>query len=88
MMRIKKHVGVRTTLAIDDQLLEKARHLAQAEGVSLGTVVNRSLRQTLLAPAIRSSTPGFRMLTFQGDAPLTSDLAPETIARLRDADSV
>lgn len=87
-MRSVKRAGMRTTLAIDDQLLEKARHLAQAEGVSLGTIVNRSLRQTLLAPAIRSSATGFRMLTFQGDAPLTSDLAPETIARRRDADGV
>ncbi|MCK6499941.1 MAG: hypothetical protein L6Q38_10735 [Nitrospira sp.] len=68
---------MRTTLAIDDQVLGKARHLAQAAGVSLGTMVTRSLRQTLLAPAMRSSATGFRMLTFQGDASLTSDLAPE-----------
>jgi hypothetical protein len=88
MMRIMKHLAVRTTVSIDDPLLEKAKQLALQEGVSISEIVNRSLRQALVAPATRSQGLGFRMLTFQGGTSTESEWTPEAIARLRDADAI
>lgn len=79
---------MRTTVSIDDPLLEKAKQIALQEGVSISEIVNRSLRQALLAPATRSQGVEFRMLTFQGGSSMESEWAPEAIAKLRDTDTI
>lgn len=42
---------VRTTLTLDDDVLELARAVAAAEGVSLGAVVSRLARQGMASTA-------------------------------------
>ena len=87
-MRIKKRRFVRTTVAIDDAVLEKARQQARIEGVTLGAIVDRALRQSLREGASRKGTTTFRLLTYANDAGKPADLSVGEIARLRDADSV
>ncbi|MBK6885120.1 MAG: ribbon-helix-helix protein, CopG family [Tetrasphaera sp.] len=41
---------MRTTLSIDDELLERARARARAEGVTVGVVVENALRRDLARP--------------------------------------
>lgn len=48
---------MRTTLAIDDELLARARARARAEGVTLGVVVENALRRDLARPAPRQAPP-------------------------------
>ena len=79
---------MRTTVAIDDAVLEKAKQQARTEGVTLGAIVDRALRQSLLEGASRKGTTTFRLLTYANDAERLTDLSVGEIARLRDADSV
>ena len=59
---------MRTTLSIEDGLLEEAKRRARMQKVSLGTVVNEALRHGLLrcgeAAAPGKSAP---LKTFRGD---------------------
>ncbi len=52
---------MRTTLTIDDELLEQARRRARREGVSLGKVVEDALRRDLAreVPTQRPEVPVF-----------------------------
>jgi len=43
---------MRTTLNIDDQLLNLAKYRAVEQGVSLSTVIENVLRQSLLKPSV------------------------------------
>jgi Arc/MetJ family transcription regulator len=88
MMRIKKHAEVRTTVSIDDEVLEKARREARGQGVTLSQIVNQALIQTLSKSAHRGAGQAFRMLTFQGDEGRPDvDLTPAMVAQLRDQDT-
>jgi plasmid stability protein len=49
---------MRTTLAIDDDLLRQLKEEAARQGKTLGAVVNDLLRQGL---AVRSQKPAFRL---------------------------
>jgi hypothetical protein len=53
---------MRTTLAIDDELLERARLLAQEQGTTVGKVVENALRRDFAraAPARGPQIPTFR----------------------------
>jgi hypothetical protein len=53
---------MRTTLAIDDQLLAAAKDRARRLGVTLGSVVNSALRRELAIEEVseRPSVPVFR----------------------------
>lgn len=59
----------RTTLEIDDDVLMAAKELARAEGVSLGRIVARLLREALMGTGHhQSSEPigGFRAFPRRG----------------------
>ena len=43
---------MRTTLNIDDQLLDLAKHQAVEQGISLSAVMENLLRQSLLKPGV------------------------------------
>jgi len=43
---------MRTTLAIDDELLRRARERARREGVTPGVVVENALRRDLARPEV------------------------------------
>lgn len=75
---------MRTTLAIDDDVLAAARHLAEREGKSLGEVITALARQGLGRPqrgARSSLRNGVPLLPRRpGAAPVTLEL----VNRLRD----
>lgn len=71
---------MRTTIAVDDHLLEAARLRARQRGQTLGQVVEDALRRDLAAPAGGESVevPVFR----GGDGPLPGvDLRSNTALR-------
>lgn len=74
---------MRTTLAIDDDVMAAARHLAERQGKSVGEVVSALARQGLhggarKAPAVRNGVP--LLPSRQGATPVTPDL----VNQLRD----
>ncbi len=71
---------MRTTLAIDDDVLEAARSLARAEGRSVGAVLSRLARRGL-RPLSRQATPGFPTFSPPADA---TPITPEDVARALD----
>lgn len=77
---------MRTTLDIDDDLLQASKELAQHEGTTAGVIVSRLLRQALTAGAPASgaapaaSLPGFQPFPGKPGAVVTDEL----VNRLRD----
>lgn len=74
---------MRTTLAIDDDVLVAARHLAERDGKTVGEVVSALARQGLSrsARSVRTSRNGVCLLPLRkGAAPVTLDI----VNRLRD----
>jgi hypothetical protein len=59
---------MRTTLAIDDDVLAQAREIAAAEGRSLGAVISALARRSL-APLAIASSEGFPVFDVPSDAP-------------------
>lgn len=82
---------MRTTLDIDDDLLEASKELARHEGTTAGVVVSRLLRQALTAaqPASTASgasspLPGFRPFAAKPGVVVTDDV----VNRLRDESGI
>lgn len=64
---------MRTTLAIDDDVLQEARELAAAEHRSLGEVISALARRSL-APVEITHHDGFPVFDVPADAPtITTD---------------
>ncbi|MGC4117480.1 MAG: hypothetical protein QM765_23560 [Myxococcales bacterium] len=59
---------MRTTINIDEALLELAKQQARARRVSLGQVVEDALRAALVARKAET-VPPFELVTFRGDGP-------------------
>ena len=55
---------MRTTLSIDDQLLNLAKHQAVEQGISLSMVIENVLRQSLLKPTVECKA--VRLVTAAG----------------------
>ncbi len=55
---------MRTTLNIDDQLLNLVKHQAVEQGISLSAVIENLLRQTLLKPSAERKS--VRLVTAAG----------------------
>ncbi|HEY3354614.1 MAG TPA: type II toxin-antitoxin system VapB family antitoxin [Polyangia bacterium] len=60
---------MRTTVAIDDQLLELARRRAQERRTTLGAVIEEALRAALMGDRPAEGGP-FQLVTFRGDGPM------------------
>jgi len=72
---------MRTTLAIDDDVLEQVKHYAQSRGINLGRAASDLIREGLSRPAPTHVVHGLRVFSRSADAPLiTSEL-------VRDLDS-
>lgn len=73
---------MRTTLTIDDDILDAARELAARQNKSVGEVVSELARQALRPTASESATPrGVPLLPVRADArPVTLEM----VNRLRD----
>ncbi len=67
---------MRTTLAIDDDVLAAAREMAAAEGKSVGEVMSALAREAMRpAPARRATRNGVPLLPVRPGAPrVTSEL--------------
>lgn len=75
---------MRTTLVIDDDVLAKARHLADRQGRSIGDVISALARQGLQGAATRTPRAirnGVPLLPRRKDA---AAVTPELVNQLRD----
>jgi hypothetical protein len=72
---------MRTTLELDDDLVNTAKQLARQQGATLGQVISELARKSLAAKAPPKFRNGFRLLTPIPGAP-RADL--ELVNRLRD----
>ena len=59
---------MRTTITLDDRLLQAAKRHAARRGTTLSALVEEALRAQLAARPVRSSRP-FKLVTFRGDGP-------------------
>lgn len=73
---------VRTTVRIDDDVLDAARELAAAEGKTVGAVLSELARRTLRPTPIRAGAD-FPVFDVAPDAP---PITPEDVARAQDED--
>jgi hypothetical protein len=71
---------MRTTLAIDDDVLEEARQIAAAEGRSVGAVISTLARRSLAPTGIRHDAT-FPAFDVAQDAPV---ITSEMVARALD----
>jgi hypothetical protein len=77
---------MRTTVRIDDELLERLKEQARKENVSLARLVNRTLRAGLRAPAARGARkPRYRERVYaMGAAAVNLDKALAVASALED----
>jgi len=71
---------MRTTLAIDDDVLSAARKLADQQHRSIGTIISELARQGMRRPARAAERNGIPLLTPRSDVMVTLD----TVNALRD----
>jgi len=84
MIYAKGAAAVRTTLLIDDDVLEAAKGLAAREHKSIGQVVSELARRGLKpaqVPPFRGERNGIPLLPGRSGAP---PVTPELVNRLRD----
>lgn len=72
---------MRTTLAIDDDVLEAAKALAQQQRKSIGEVVSELARRSLRRPAAPAARNGIPLLPVSNASAVVS---LETVNTLRD----
>lgn len=72
---------MRTTLNIDDDVLEDAKHIAAAEGRSVGAVISELARRSLAPAQIAADDRGFPVFDVANDAPA---ITHEDVARAMD----
>lgn len=70
---------MRTTLSIDADVLEAARALAEARGVSIGSVISELARRALAPDTERRSRNGFPLIPVRPGAGVVT---PELIREL------
>jgi hypothetical protein len=58
---------VRTTVNIDDEVLERAKALAQARQLTLGEVISDGLRTLLYSNSEEQKDKNIRLVTFRGN---------------------
>ena len=63
-MRIRMLICMRTTVIIDDALLQRAKEAAAKSGSTLSDVINRALAESLAAR--ETAKPLFEMITYGG----------------------
>jgi len=72
---------MRTTLHIDDDVYEAARHLAAAERTTVGRVISRLARRGLKPAGRRRAERGFPVFDIRDDA---KPITPEMVRRALD----
>lgn len=72
---------MRTTLAIDDDVLAAAKALAERQGKTVGQVVSELARRSLRAPATKDTRNGVPLLPVRNPKAVVT---PELVNALRD----
>lgn len=71
---------MRTTLVIEDDVLEVARHLAEAEGKSLGEVISELARRGLAPRPQAAADEGFPVFSVPPEArPITLEMVQRAL---------
>jgi hypothetical protein len=71
---------MRTTLVIEDDVLEAARSLAEAEGKSLGQVISKLARRGLAPSRQQDLEAGFPVFSVSAEAkPLTLEMVQRAL---------
>jgi hypothetical protein len=73
---------VRTTVTIDDKLLELVKDRAREQGVTLGVLFEKSLRLYLARPAPTAGPP---LPVFHGDSGFAPGIDPSSNVSMLDA---
>lgn len=73
---------MKTTIDLQDELLERSKRAARREGITLRALIEEGLRLALKARQ-RKQLPVFRMRTFKGDG-LTSEFRDAGWEKIRD----
>mgnify|MGYP001170183929 CR=1 FL=1 len=73
---------MKTTIEMQDDLLQRAKRAARREGTTLRALIEEGMRLALKAREKRVAAP-FRMRTFQGDG-LTPEFSDAGWERIRD----
>lgn len=72
--------GMRTTVVIDDDVLEAARSLSEAEGKSLGEVLSRLARRGLAPRLQQEEEEGFPVFSVSSAAkPITLEMVQRAL---------
>ena len=77
---------MRTTIALDDSLLEDAKRRAARRGLTLSALVEEALRAELLRAAVPQRRPPFRLVTVKGTGPRKGVDLDRTSALLAEED--
>jgi predicted transcriptional regulator len=75
---------MRTTITIDDGLLEDAKRRAEELDMTLSAMIEDALRERLARPAV-TRKPKFKLITFGGDG-LQTGLSWDEVGRIIDGD--
>jgi hypothetical protein len=75
-------IHMKTTIELQDDLLERSKRAARREGITLRALIEEGLRLALKARERRVRSP-YRMRTFQGDG-LTPEFRDAGWERIRD----
>ncbi len=67
---------MRTTISIDDEVLARAHERAKARGITLGQLLEESLRSSLMA--VREEPQGVPIPVFEGGTGLAPGIEPTT----------
>ena len=71
---------MRTTLAIDDDVLEVARSLSEAEGKSVGAVISELARRGLAPRPQEAAEEGFPVFSVSSSAkPITLEMVQKAL---------
>ena len=74
---------MRTTLQIDDEILQAARSLAKAENTTVGRVISDLARKGLRPRLEEAESSGFPLFQVSPDAP---PITPEMVKRANKSD--
>jgi predicted transcriptional regulator len=74
---------VKTTIEVQDDLLERAKRVARREGTTLRVLIEEGIRLALKTRQRRTAAAPFRMRTFEGEG-LTPEFSGAGWERIRD----
>jgi Arc/MetJ family transcription regulator len=81
ILQVTHHCGMRTTLSLDDDVLQEARSYAKSRDVAIGKAVSDLIRRGLRAPLQTRVVNGFHVVELPPGSPPVST---EDVGKLQD----